>query len=117
MSHSPEQRTSPRPCPFTPVLVPRQPDDAVPTESLGASQLAAALADAQRQITTLRAGLARRTTIGQAIGITMIQAGVTADAAFADLVHRSQNANVKVRDLADQIVQEADAHVTRARRA
>jgi AmiR/NasT family two-component response regulator len=74
---------------------------------------AAALAEAHRQIITLRAGLERRTVIGQAIGITMIQTGITAEAAFADLVHRSQNANVKVRDLADQIVHEADARATR----
>jgi AmiR/NasT family two-component response regulator len=97
--------------------VPRRPAEAVPAESLSERQLEAALADAHRQIATLRAGLQRRTTIGQAIGITMIQAGVTVDSAFADLIHRSQNANVKVRDLAEQIVQEAEAHATTARRA
>ena len=82
-------------------------------ESACDARLRAALAAAHEQITTLRAGLERRTVIGQAIGITMIQSGLTAEAAFAHLVHRSQNTNVKVRELADQIVHEADAQACR----
>ncbi len=70
--------------------------------------LAAALEDAHREIATLREGLERRTVIGEAVGITMVRAGITADAAFARLVALSQDRNIKVRDLAQRIVDEAD---------
>jgi len=72
----------------------------------------AALEEARREILTLKAGLDRRTLIGQAVGITMAQAGVTADAAFARLVDLSQDTNVKARDLAQRIVDEANQQAT-----
>lgn len=109
MNPSQAQTTGPRPRTFAPVLVPQQSEHPSPAEPSHHQDVTDALAEAHRQILTLRAGLERRTVIGQAIGITMIQAGVTAEAAFADLVQRSQNANVKVRDLADEIVRAADA--------
>lgn len=68
--------------------------------------LATSLEQAQREIVTLRAGLDRRTLIGQAIGITMVRQGLTTDAALAHLVRRSQNSNVKVRDVAQVVVDE-----------
>lgn len=109
MNHSHDQRTETcRPRTVDPGSVPHQAHDVVPAQAPSDRHLAAALEEARQEISTLRAGLARRTLIGQAIGITMIQAGVTADAAFARLVSRSQDANLKVRDLAQRIVEEAN---------
>ena len=67
-----------------------------------------ALEQTQREIITLRAGLERRTLIGQAIGITMTRQGLTTDAALAHLVKISQDTNVKVRDVAQLVVDEAN---------
>ena len=69
---------------------------------------ASALEVAQREITTLRAGLERRTLIGQAIGITMTLRGLSTDEALAHLVRVSQDTNVKVRDVAQVVVDEAN---------
>lgn len=71
--------------------------------------LATALEQARREICTLRAGLERRTLIGQAIGITMTRRGLTTDAALAHLVRVSQDSNVKVRDVAQVVVDEANS--------
>jgi AmiR/NasT family two-component response regulator len=45
-----------------------------------------------------------RAEIEQAKGILMATAGLSADAAFEQLVKQSQHENVKVRDLAAEIV-------------
>jgi hypothetical protein len=109
MNHSHDQRTETRrPRPVDPGLVVQKAIGTVPAHALSGRHLANALEEAQREITTLKACLDRRTIIGEAIGITMIQAGITADAAFARLVDLSQNTNVKVRDLAQRIVDEAN---------
>jgi ANTAR domain len=109
MNHPHDQRTETRrPRPVDPGLVLHKAIGTVPAQALSGRHLATALEEAQREITTLKAGLHRRTIIGEAIGITMIQAGITADAAFARLVHLSQDTNVKVRDLAQRIVDEAN---------
>ena len=62
----------------------------------------AAAADA-----AVAASAAARETIEQAKGILMLGYGLDADAAFAMLRWWSRNRNVKVRDLADRLIEEA----------
>jgi hypothetical protein len=57
------------------------------------------------QLRDLSEALARRKTIGQAIGIVMERYSVGEDAAFAFLTRASQSANIKLRDVAAQIVE------------
>jgi GAF domain-containing protein len=57
----------------------------------------------------LRTAIASRDVIGQAKGILMARANVDADAAFEMLRQRSQDRNRKLRDLAQQIVQDHEA--------
>ena len=90
--------TTPRVVPPTP----RRTPDAAPS----APDLATSLEQAQREVVTLRAGLERRALIGQAIGITMVRQGLTTDAALAHLARVSQNSNVKLRDVAQVVVDE-----------
>lgn len=45
-----------------------------------------------------------RAIIDQAIGVLIAQTGMTADRAFAELSRRSQNTNVKLREVAAQLV-------------
>lgn len=87
---------------MTAPMTARRPLDARPDEQ----DLATWLEQARREIVTLRAGLERRTIIGQAIGITMTRHGLTSDDALAHLVRLSQNSNVKVRDVAQVVVDE-----------
>ena len=116
MNHSHDQRTQTRrPRPVDPGLVLQKAIGTVPAQALSDRHLAVALDEAQREITTLKAGLHSRTIIGQAIGITMIRTAITADAAFARLVDQSQNTNVKVRDLAQRIVDAANEQAARPR--
>ena len=68
--------------------------------------LATSLEQAQREVVTLRAGLERRALIGQAIGITMVRQGLATEAALAHLARVSQNSNVKLRDVAQVVVDE-----------
>jgi hypothetical protein len=60
----------------------------------------------------LREAVQSRDVIGQAKGILMERENLSADDAFATLRHTSQSRNVKVRDLAQQLVDdhEAKAH-------
>ena len=75
-------------------------------------------ADVQSSLDEVVAHIAiRRATINQAIGMLMLAHGVSADDAFQILARRSQQTNVKLRDLAAQFVKEAkDSHVTDAAR-
>ena len=75
-------------------------------------------ADVQSSLDEVVAHIAiRRATINQAIGMLMLAHGVSADDAFEILARRSQQTNVKLRDLAAQFVKEAkDSHVTDAAR-
>ena len=67
-------------------------------------------ADVARSLDEVVATIAiRRATINQAIGMLMLAHGVSADDAFQILARRSQQTNVKLRDLADQFVKEAAA--------
>ncbi|MFY9774201.1 MAG: ANTAR domain-containing protein [Trebonia sp.] len=52
----------------------------------------------------LRASLASRSVIDQALGVIMTQQRCTATEAFDILRSASQNRNVKVREIADQII-------------
>jgi GAF domain-containing protein len=75
-----------------------------------AASASAALALAARQASSaaltgqLREALASRAMIDQALGIIMAQERCTSDQAFAVLGNASQNRNVKLRDIARQIV-------------
>lgn len=60
------------------------------------------------EIEGLRQALESRTVIGQAIGIMMKQERLDADSGFAYLVERSSRLNVKVRDVAAEIVSEVE---------
>jgi AmiR/NasT family two-component response regulator len=53
--------------------------------------------------------LASRTVIGKAIGLLMSEYNLNEDAAFEALVRRSSLANVKLRDIAQQAVDAANA--------
>jgi transcriptional regulator with GAF, ATPase, and Fis domain len=77
---------------------------------LFASQAAVALdnaqklRDSQEQVVQLEEGLETRTMIGQATGLLMAQEGLTSEEAFQKLVKISQNANIKLRDIAKRYV-------------
>lgn len=77
---------------------------------LFASQAAVTLANAQayseatQQVDQLHEAIDTRTMIGQATGLLMAQEGLTSDEAFSKLVKVSQNANIKLRDIARRYV-------------
>ncbi len=58
------------------------------------------LADTRAQVDQLQQALQTRTVIGQATGLLMAQEGLSSEEAFQKLVHVSQTANVKLRDIA-----------------
>jgi GAF domain-containing protein len=58
----------------------------------------------------LQAALASRTTIDQALGVVMGQNRCTADEAFQILRAASQNRNVKLRDIAAEIIKAVTGH-------
>ena len=76
----------------------------------GANDLSVALRNAQREIETLRAAAAleTRTVIGQATGLLMRDLDLSAAEAFRELLITSSHTNVKVRDLASVMVEEAN---------
>jgi transcriptional regulator with GAF, ATPase, and Fis domain len=71
------------------------------------------LVKAHERAEKLREALDNRAVIDQAIGIIRSRSGASADEAFNRLVQLSQNENVKLRVLAERLVDEA---VRRARR-
>jgi GAF domain-containing protein len=77
--------------------------DDVAMAQIFAQHASVALASARRE-EGLRIAIDTRHLIGQAQGILMERFGVSADKAFAVLRRYSQDNNVKLRDLADQIV-------------
>jgi GAF domain-containing protein len=81
-----------------------------------AVQNAQVLAQTKRLAHQLQAALTSRAVIDQALGILMSRAGSTADEAFDRLRERSQADNVKLRDVAQRVVDEA-VRRARARRA
>lgn len=78
---------------------------------LFAAQAAVAIANTralmakETQVDQLEEGLQSRTMIGQATGLLMAQEGLSSDEAFQKLVHVSQTANVKLRDIAQRYVE------------
>lgn len=62
-------------------------------------------ADRQEQVTTLREGLASNREIGKAVGLMMAFHKVDDDAAFEILRSASQDMNLKISEIAKQIVQ------------
>ena len=78
-------------------------DTAAQTARLFATHAAIIVGRAQRE-EQLSDALATRTLIGQAIGILMERYRIDADRAFQFLVRASSSSNIKVRDVADEIV-------------
>ncbi len=74
------------------------------------------LAGARERTERLQRALANRAVIDQAIGIIRSRAGVSAEEAFERLTRISQNENVKLHRVAEQLVEEA-AQRARARAA
>lgn len=78
---------------------------------LYAGQAAVAISNAKEfialgsKVEQLGEGLQSRTMIGQATGLLMAQEGITSEQAFQKLVSVSQNANLKLRDIAQRFVQ------------
>jgi AmiR/NasT family two-component response regulator len=70
------------------------------------------LTDAQHRTEQLKRALDSRTVIDQAIGIVRSRSGCSAEEAFDRLTRMSQGDNVKLRVVAEQLVDEA---VKRAR--
>ena len=89
---------------------------------LFASQAAVSLANAQEfqalggQIGQLEEGLRTRTMIGQATGLLMAQEGMSSEDAFQKLVRMSQNANLKLRDVAQRYVETWETELKGPRR-
>jgi GAF domain-containing protein len=85
-------------------------DDVALGEEL-ADSVAVAVANAQHgarsaeEAANMRRAMESRATIEQAKGILMERHKLTADAAFTVLTHASQRSNVKLRDVADHLVQ------------
>jgi len=89
--------------------------DSVNEERAAADPQAPELAEldaALLEIDGLRQALETRTVIGQAIGILMHREALSADAAFAQLVEMSSHANTKLRDIASDVVAEAERDAT-----
>lgn len=60
----------------------------------------------RRKVDDLNIALETRHTIGLAQGLLMARYGLTAEQAFEYLRRRSQDGNVKLRRLADRVVEE-----------
>jgi ANTAR domain-containing protein len=78
-------------------------------ELLGQEEAEAALRASEEEIEGLKEALRTRTTIGQAVGLLMCESTITAEAAFSRLVEMSSHSNVKLREVAAQLVEEANA--------
>lgn len=83
-------------------------DDAQALARLFATHAAIALGHAQERA-SLNRGLQTRRAIGQAIGILMERYEMTEDRAFAFLVRASSHSNIKLRAVAQELVDEANA--------
>lgn len=78
-------------------------DESLSTAALYAAMAAVALNAAQTE-ETLQLALRSRDIIGQAMGILMERHGITDREAFDRLSRSSQNLNMRLKDVADQIV-------------
>jgi AmiR/NasT family two-component response regulator len=77
------------------------------TQAAGAVALALRLAEREEREHHLETALRSRSVIDQAMGVLIGQAGITADEAFDVLRLRSQSLNVKLRDVAADVIAEA----------
>lgn len=83
--------------------------------SILASHAAVALSNAQTHqknqelVRQLEESVQTRTVIGQAVGVLMAQRSMTRDQAFDVLKSLSQEMNVKLRKLAEQVVEESES--------
>ncbi|MBC7552310.1 MAG: GAF and ANTAR domain-containing protein [Cellulomonas sp.] len=91
-----------RPCAFGPLE--QEKAQGFANEASRTLSLAVRLADSTEVTDQLRAALTSRTLIDQTIGIIMGQNRCNAEAAFAVLCAASQNRNVKLRDVAAEII-------------
>jgi GAF domain-containing protein len=73
------------------------------------SSMAAVVVDASRQQAQLRAAVESRQMIGEAIGILRYQSNLSSDEAFTVLTRASQRLNIKLREVARQIVHSTPA--------
>ncbi|MBC9824155.1 ANTAR domain-containing protein [Terrabacter sp. MAHUQ-38] len=78
------------------------PERAVELATAFAAHAAATIATA-RKVEQLELAMVTRQEIGQAVGILMERHGLTAESAFTYLRRLSQNGNVKLRDLAEEL--------------
>ena len=78
-----------------------------------AADPAIALELAKVEITNLNEAVSTRTTIGEAIGLLMHERTLSAKAAFAHLAELSSHTNIKIREIAARMVEEADARAER----
>ena len=91
-------------------------DDAVGIAELFATHAAIAVGHAT-EWETLNEAMRTRKVIGQAIGIIMERFGVDEDRAFAYLIRTSSASNIKLRDVAQQLVDHVNSRGPRASRA
>jgi AmiR/NasT family two-component response regulator len=75
-------------------------DPSAPAAPGPADQLRAAL----EEIEQLKVALVTRHDIGMAQGMLMLRYGISAETAFEYLARRSQDENIKLRDLAPRVV-------------
>jgi AmiR/NasT family two-component response regulator len=76
-------------------------------QAAGAVALALQLAELEERERHLETALRSRSVIDQAMGVLIGQAGIAADEAFEVLRLRSQCLNVKLRDVAAEVIAEA----------
>lgn len=88
--------------------VDRLDDELLHTAELFAVHAALAMGRARTE-EQLRSGLSTRTGIGQALGLLMERYSIDSDAAFAFLSRASSVNNIKLRDVAAEIVSDANA--------
>jgi GAF domain-containing protein len=82
--------------------------DAPQAAELFATHAALALARARRE-SDLNEAIVTRQEIGMAIGLTMARFNIDHERAFQYLVRASSSSQIKVRDIAREIIREADA--------
>ena len=63
----------------------------------------------------LNLALTTRGLIGQAIGLTMARFQISSDRAFEFLIRASSTSNIKLRDIAEEVVSQANAHYDSSR--
>jgi AmiR/NasT family two-component response regulator len=73
-------------------------------ETPGSAHLREELRARDLEVENLQAALVNSRVIGAAVGVLMERDGLTYDDAFAMLCQTSQHLNVKVREIADQLL-------------